>query len=82
LRLAPASDVFELVDWFSVDDFFLSIGVFESEGIYEFANIIDLGATYTSRFSASTGAFGEVASLDIFDRSDASPKYSGTPNQS
>ncbi|EJB02876.1 hypothetical protein Rleg9DRAFT_1690 [Rhizobium leguminosarum bv. trifolii WSM597] len=84
LRLDTASNVFELVDWFAVDDFFLSVGGFESEGIYEFANIIDLGATYTSRVSASIGAFGEVASLDIFDRSDwfGVPEYFGLASDS
>ncbi|QIO64770.1 host specificity factor TipJ family phage tail protein [Rhizobium leguminosarum] len=84
LRLDTASDVFELIDWFSVDDFFLSIGGFESEGIYEFADIIDLGATYTSRVSASIGAFGEVASVDLFDRSDwfGVPEYFGLASDS
>ncbi|QKK18657.1 host specificity factor TipJ family phage tail protein [Rhizobium indicum] len=70
LRLDTATDIFELVDWFSVDDFFLSIGGFASEGTYEFADIVDLGAVYTSRVSASVSAFGEVASLDLFARSD------------
>ncbi|NZD50548.1 host specificity factor TipJ family phage tail protein [Rhizobium leguminosarum] len=70
LRLDTASDVFELVDWFSVDDFFLSIGGFQAEGTYEFSDIVDLGAVYTSRVSTSISAFGEVASLDLFTRSD------------
>ncbi|MBX4884049.1 hypothetical protein HJA90_10685 [Rhizobium bangladeshense] len=70
LRLDTATDLFELVDWFSVDDFFLSLGGFVSEGIYEFANIVDLGAIYTSRVSTMISAFGEVASVDLFERSD------------
>ncbi|MFF0919088.1 host specificity factor TipJ family phage tail protein [Rhizobium leguminosarum] len=70
LRLDTASDIFELVDWFSVGDFFLSIGGFASEGVYDFANIVDLGSVYTSRVSASVSAFGEVASVDLFARSD------------
>ncbi|NKM69157.1 host specificity factor TipJ family phage tail protein [Rhizobium laguerreae] len=70
LRLDTASDVFELVDWFSVGDFFLSVGGFASEGIYEFSNIVDLGSIYTSRVSTVISAFGEVASLDLFTRTD------------
>lgn len=84
LRLDTASDVFELVDWFSVDDFFLSIGGFQAEGTYEFADIVDLGAVYTSRVSASLSAFGEVASLDLFTRSDwfGVPEYFGLASDS
>ncbi|MBX5253310.1 hypothetical protein HJC03_23360 [Rhizobium sp. NLR4b] len=70
LRLDTATDLFELVDWFSVDDYFLSLGGFVSEGIYEFANIVDLGAIYTSRVSTMISAFGELASVDLFERSD------------
>jgi len=84
LRLDTASDIFELVDWFSVDDFFLSIGGFQAEGTYEFADIVDLGAVYTSRVSASLSAFGEVASLDLFTRSDwfGVPEYFGLASDS
>ncbi|MBX4965445.1 host specificity factor TipJ family phage tail protein [Rhizobium binae] len=84
LRLDTGSDIFELVDWFSVDDFFLSIGGFVSEGIYEFADIVDLGAVYTSRVSANVSAFGELASLDLFTRTDwyGVPEYFGIASDS
>ncbi|NNH56901.1 hypothetical protein HLI01_08780 [Rhizobium laguerreae] len=75
LRLDTGSDIFELVDWFSVPDFFLSLGGFVSEGIYEFADIVDLGSVYTSRVSANVSAFGELSSLDMFTR----PDWYGVP---
>lgn len=75
LMLDSATNVFELVDWFAVDDYFLSVGGFEVEGIYEFADIIDLGDIYTSRVTAAVGAFGVVASLDLFAR----PDWYGVP---
>ncbi len=70
LQLDTATDLFALVDWYSVEDFFLSLGGFLSEGVYEFGDIIDLGEVYTSRVSAAISAFGLVASLDLFNRSD------------
>lgn len=84
LRLDTEADIFELVDWFSVDDFFLSIGGFVSEGIYDFADIVDLGAVYTSRVSANVNAFGELASLDLFTRTDwyGVPEYFGIASDS
>ncbi|RUM06822.1 host specificity factor TipJ family phage tail protein [Rhizobium chutanense] len=84
LRLDTGADIFELVDWFSVADFFLSIGGFVSEGIYDFADIVDLGAVYTSRVSANVSAFGELASLDLFTRTDwyGVPEYFGIASDS
>lgn len=84
LRLDTGADIFELVDWFSVDDFFLSIGGYVSEGVYEFADIVDLGASYTSRVSANVSAYGELASLDLFTRTDwyGVPEYFGIASDS
>ncbi|MBB6224574.1 host specificity factor TipJ family phage tail protein [Rhizobium leguminosarum] len=84
LRLDTGTDIFSLVDWFSVPDFFLSLGGFVSEGIYEFADIVDLGSVYTSRVSTNVSAFGELASLDLFTRTDwyGVPEYFGIASDS
>ncbi|QIG68382.1 putative tail fiber protein [Rhizobium phage RHph_Y3_56_1] len=84
LRLDTGSDIFELVDWFSVEDYFLSLGGYVSEGIYEFADIVDLGSVYTSRVSANVSAFGDLASLDLFTRADwfDVPEYFGLASDS
>ncbi|WP_427144616.1 host specificity factor TipJ family phage tail protein [Rhizobium leguminosarum] len=70
LQLDTATNLFELADWFSVEDYFLSISGFLSEGVYDFADIIDLGEVHTSRVSAEVSAYGLVASLDLFKRGD------------
>ncbi|MBX5303119.1 hypothetical protein HJB93_28465 [Rhizobium sp. NLR12b] len=70
LMLDTASNVFDLVDWFSVTDYFLSTTGYEADGIYDFADIIDLGEVYTSRLTAAVGASGVVSSLNLFDRPD------------
>jgi sulfur carrier protein ThiS len=84
LRLESGGDVFDLTDFFSPPDFFLSGGGFPSQGIYEFANIIDLGQVYTSRVSAEVRAFGELTSEDVFSRPDwfGTPEFFGTASES
>lgn len=84
LRLESGGDVFDVADFFEPADFFLSGGGFPSEGIYEFANVIDLGQVYTSRVSAEVVAFGELTSEDVFARSDwfGPPEFFGTASDS
>lgn len=70
IQLDYISDVFERDDWFEVADFFLHPDGFASEGVYEFAQTIDLGHVYTSRLSAMIEAFGVNLTDDVFARED------------
>lgn len=72
IRLATAGEYFEDVDFFDPGDFFLGgVGArFYSDGYYSFTNVLDLGATYTARVTASIEAFGESASDDFYTPDD------------
>ncbi|MDR7147142.1 host specificity factor TipJ family phage tail protein [Rhizobium sp. BE258] len=76
LRLKSGGDVFDLSDFLAPPDFFLSGGGFPSQGMYEFANIIDLGQVFTSRVSAEVLAYGELTSEEVFSR----PDWFGPPD--
>lgn len=84
LRLESGGDVFDVTDFFEPPDYFLSGGGFPSQGIYEFANVIDLGQVYTSRVSAEVVAFGELTSEEVFSRPDwfGSPDFFGSASES
>ncbi|MDO3431198.1 host specificity factor TipJ family phage tail protein [Rhizobium sp. CBN3] len=84
LRLENIGDVFDLADFFEVPDYFLFGGGFPSDGLYEFANIIDLGDIYTSRVSAEVLAYGELTSEDVFSLQDwfGSDEFFGTALES
>jgi len=71
LRLDVTSDLFALGDFFGVGDFFLADGGYQSSGTYDFAEIIDLGETYTARVSADINVHGEWSSDDFFALEDA-----------
>ncbi|PTM92861.1 host specificity factor TipJ family phage tail protein [Mycoplana dimorpha] len=70
LRLDGATDVFSLSDFFVPGDFFLSTDGYRPLGYYDFSEVIDLEAIYTSRVSAQISAHGEWSSGDVFDVSD------------
>ena len=70
LQLTSSGDIFELTDWFEPADFFSSGGGYPTEGLYEFANIVDLNEVYTSRVSSVVSAFGYYAGEDVFARPD------------
>ncbi|MBY2997820.1 host specificity factor TipJ family phage tail protein [Rhizobium leguminosarum] len=84
LRLENIGDVFDLADFFEVPDYFLFGGGFPPDGLYEFANIIDLGDIYTSRVSAEVLAYGELTSEEVFSRPDwfGSDEFFGTALES
>ncbi len=79
LQLGYADNIFGRSNWFFSGDFFLGfatgIGLY-GEGIYSFAQSVDLGAVFTSRLSALVDAFGLNLSTnmfiwtDVFDRED------------
>ncbi len=66
LRLGGASDFFAPADFFAAADFFLSTEGYLPEGLYYFADTVDLGDVYTSRITASIDAHGQWSSDDFF----------------
>lgn len=66
LELDYQEDIFTRSDFFGVADFFLGTAGLYDEGWYTFENIIDLGAIYTSRVTASLTVHGENYNADVF----------------
>lgn len=70
VRLAGASDLFALGDFFEPADFYLSTDGYLPEGYYYFADVVDLNEVYTSRLTAQINAHGEWSSDDFFGLGD------------
>lgn len=70
LVLSYMSDVFDVGDVFDLADVFLEPDGLESEGIYYFADEVDLSEVYTSRLSADVSVVGVNLTDNVFSYPD------------